>query len=80
MSILGLGLWDILRRGEAIANDLPSLSTLFAGKTGLENAKSLVTGYKTGKIEHMTPELWQAKKVVDSTLHPGTEHNLNCGA
>lgn len=51
-----------------------SPSTLLAGKTGLENAKALVTDYKTGKIEHMTPELWRAKKIVDSTLHPGTEH------
>ncbi|KFH49073.1 mitochondrial transport protein-like protein [Hapsidospora chrysogenum ATCC 11550] len=47
-------------------------STLFAGKTGLEHAKALVTAYKTGKIEHMTPELWRAKKIVDSTLHPDT--------
>jgi tricarboxylate carrier len=47
-------------------------STLFAGQTGLENAKRLVSDYKTGKIEHMNPELWRAKKVVDSTLHPDT--------
>ncbi|KAG6059045.1 hypothetical protein E4U17_007036 [Claviceps sp. LM77 group G4] len=47
-------------------------STLFAGTSGLEQAKQLVTDYKTGKIEHMTPELWHAKKVVDSTLHPDT--------
>lgn len=47
-------------------------STLFAGKTGLEKAKALVTDYKTGKIEHMNPELWKAKKIVDSTLHPDT--------
>lgn len=24
-----------------------------------------------GKRNEMTPELWQAKKIVDSTLHPG---------
>ncbi|KAK5989891.1 Sideroflexin FSF1 [Cladobotryum mycophilum] len=47
-------------------------STLFAGSTGLEHAKQLVTDYKTGKLEHMTPELWHAKKIVDSTLHPDT--------
>ncbi|KAF5026659.1 hypothetical protein F66182_1243 [Fusarium sp. NRRL 66182] len=46
--------------------------TLFAGKTGLDKAKELVTEYKTGKIEHMSPALWHAKKVVDSTLHPDT--------
>ncbi|KOS19211.1 putative mitochondrial transport protein [Escovopsis weberi] len=47
-------------------------STLLAGSKGLEHAKQLVTDYKTGKIEHMTPELWHAKKIVDSTLHPDT--------
>jgi tricarboxylate carrier len=47
-------------------------STLFAGTTGLEHAKRLVTEYKTGKIEKMSPDLWYAKKVVDSTLHPDT--------
>ncbi|KAJ4169866.1 Sideroflexin FSF1 [Fusarium falciforme] len=47
-------------------------STLFAGTTGLETAKKLVTEYKTGKVEHMSPALWHAKKVVDSTLHPDT--------
>ena len=46
-------------------------STLFAGTQGLDNAKRLVTEFKTGKIEHMTPQLWRAKKIVDSTLHPG---------
>ena len=40
--------------------------------SGLENAKKLVSQYKLGEIRAMTPELWQAKKVVDSTLHPGT--------
>lgn len=49
-----------------------SCSTLFAGTSGLEKAKQLVTDYKTGKADKMTPDLWQAKKVVDSTLHPGT--------
>ncbi|WYZ40765.1 hypothetical protein EsH8_IV_001106 [Colletotrichum jinshuiense] len=47
-------------------------STLLVGSTGLEQAKSLLTDYKQGKIPRMTPELWQAKKVVDSTLHPDT--------
>ncbi|KAK1633555.1 tricarboxylate carrier [Colletotrichum phormii] len=47
-------------------------STLLVGSTGLDQAKSLLTEYKQGKIPTMTPELWQAKKVVDSTLHPDT--------
>ena len=41
------------------------------GKTGLEQAKKLITSYKTGEIKEMTPELWKAKKIVDATLHPG---------
>ena len=45
--------------------------TLFTGSDGLEHAKGLVSAYKQGKIAHMTPELWTAKKVIDSTLHPG---------
>ena len=45
--------------------------TLLTSQTGLENAKALVTQYKQGQIQSMTPELWQAKKIVDSTLHPG---------
>lgn len=48
-------------------------STLFVGEAGLQRAKSLVTDYKRGKLEQMTPELWKAKKIVDSTLHPGTD-------
>lgn len=39
--------------------------------SGLENAKRLVASYKQGRVAAMTPELWLAKKVVDSTLHPG---------
>ncbi|KAI9721227.1 MAG: hypothetical protein M1812_002388 [Candelaria pacifica] len=46
--------------------------TLFVSNSGLENAKRLVSSYKQGSVRSMTPELWQAKKVVDSTLHPGT--------
>jgi hypothetical protein len=47
-----------------------------AGKGGLENAKRLVIAYKQGEIKEMTPELWKAKKIVDSTIHPGT---YGCG-
>jgi len=46
-------------------------STLLAGATGLDKAKRLVIEYKTGKLQQMTPELWQAKKIIDATLHPG---------
>ena len=46
--------------------------TLFTSSAGLENAKQLVTAYKTGKLRDMTPDLWQAKKIIDSTIHPDT--------
>jgi hypothetical protein len=45
--------------------------TLLVNKAGLEHAKVLVTGFKQGKIREMNTELWKAKKIVDSTLHPG---------
>lgn len=45
--------------------------TLFVGKHGLEQAKQAIIAYKTGQTNEMTPELWHAKKIVDSTLHPG---------
>ncbi|EXJ92648.1 hypothetical protein A1O3_01200 [Capronia epimyces CBS 606.96] len=46
--------------------------TLFVSKSGLEHAKQVVTAYKTGQTKEVTPELWTAKKIVDSTLHPDT--------
>ena len=33
--------------------------------------------YKQGKTQHMTPQLWKAKKLVDSTLHPGMNEMRN---
>lgn len=47
--------------------------TLLVGGAGLENAKSLIKAYKQGEIREMRPELWNAKKIVDSTLHPGMQ-------
>lgn len=46
--------------------------TLFTSSAGLEQAKSLIVDYKKGKLAEMTPELWTAKKTIDSTLHPGS--------
>ncbi|KAK4123300.1 Tricarboxylate/iron carrier [Parathielavia appendiculata] len=46
--------------------------TLFVGSAGLEQAKNALVAYKQGHIQSMTPELWRAKKIVDSTLHPDT--------
>ncbi|KAB2571658.1 putative mitochondrial transport protein FSF1 [Lasiodiplodia theobromae] len=54
------------------AADISDPRTLLAGSTGLAHAKELVSAYKQGKIANMTPDLWKAKKVVDSTLHPDT--------
>jgi hypothetical protein len=50
--------------------------TLLTSSAGLENAKQVVTAYKTGKLRDMTPELWQAKKIIDSTIHPGTSSRI----
>jgi hypothetical protein len=50
---------------------LISVRTLLVNAAGLEHAKGLVAAYKQGKIGEMNDELWKAKKIVDSTLHPG---------
>ncbi|KAK5110443.1 putative alpha-isopropylmalate carrier [Meristemomyces frigidus] len=52
--------------------DISDPRTLFTSSQGLQQAKDLLVQYKKGSIQHMTPELWTAKKVVDSTLHPDT--------
>ncbi|CAK7202143.1 Sideroflexin FSF1 [Sporothrix eucalyptigena] len=46
--------------------------TLLVGSVGLEQAKKVIVAYKTGETKEMTPALWKAKKIVDSTLHPDT--------
>ncbi|KAK0630839.1 Tricarboxylate/iron carrier [Bombardia bombarda] len=46
--------------------------TLLVSSAGLEQAKRALVSYKQGEIKEMTPELWKAKKIVDSTLHPDT--------
>ncbi|MCJ1475469.1 hypothetical protein MMC13_004132 [Lambiella insularis] len=60
--------WGRVKQSAEIADP----RTLFVSSAGLEHAKSLVSAYKQGQVKSMTPELWQAKKVVDSTLHPDT--------
>ena len=45
--------------------------TLLVSPAGLDQAKASISSYKQNKIPAMTPDLWWAKKVVDSTLHPG---------
>lgn len=45
---------------------------LLVSKKELQQSQDLIASYKLGLIKQMTPELWHAKKVVDSTLHPDT--------
>ncbi|TLS31322.1 hypothetical protein PpBr36_03690 [Pyricularia pennisetigena] len=58
--------WGRVRHAAGITDP----RTLFAGKAGLEQAKQALIAYKQGSVKDMTPELWKAKKIVDSTLHP----------
>ncbi|MCJ1255930.1 hypothetical protein MMC24_003748 [Lignoscripta atroalba] len=60
--------WGRVKQSVEIADP----RTLLVSASGLENAKKLISSYKQGQVQSMTPELWQAKKVVDSTLHPDT--------
>ncbi|OJJ87869.1 sideroflexin family transporter [Aspergillus glaucus CBS 516.65] len=60
--------WGRVRHSADIAD--PRM--MFVSSSGLENAKNLITSYKQSQIPNMTPELWRAKKVVDSTIHPDT--------
>lgn len=61
-----------LEERSSIINDAITRRTLFAGRSGLEAAKKALIDYKEGRVKEMSPELWQAKKIVDSTLHPGS--------
>ncbi|KAL1860957.1 Sideroflexin FSF1 [Paecilomyces lecythidis] len=54
------------------AADISDPRMLLVSSSGLEQAKQLVASYKQGQVPSMTPELWKAKKVLDSTLHPDT--------
>lgn len=38
----------------------------------IETAKRMIWDYKNGVTLHMTPELWRAKKILDSAIHPDT--------
>jgi sideroflexin-5 len=60
-----------IRRGWSYSHSF-SLRMLLVSSAGLEHAKRLLSSYKQGETKDMTPELWYAKRVVDSTLHPGT--------
>lgn len=44
---------------------------LLNSKKDIDDAKKLIYSYKNGTMP-MNPELWKAKQVLDSTLHPDT--------
>ncbi|KAK6346310.1 putative alpha-isopropylmalate carrier [Orbilia blumenaviensis] len=58
--------------------DLSDPRTLFVSGTNLQKAIALVTGFKSGDVTVDTPgspsmeDVWAAKKIVDSTIHPDT--------
>ncbi|KAL4996009.1 Tricarboxylate/iron carrier [Aspergillus recurvatus] len=54
------------------AADISDPRMLFVSSAGLEQAKRLISSYKQNEISTMNADLWKAKKVVDSTLHPDT--------
>ncbi|KAH9994064.1 Tricarboxylate/iron carrier [Xylariaceae sp. FL0662B] len=60
--------WGRVKQTAAITDP----RTLFVSKHGLEQAKKQLVAYKQGEIPDMTPALWKAKKIVDSTIHPDT--------
>lgn len=47
-------------------------SMLLTTTASLNEAKKLISEYKNGVQTTMTPELWHAKKILDSTVHPDT--------
>ncbi|KAI2062705.1 Sideroflexin FSF1 [Ophidiomyces ophidiicola] len=53
------------------AADISDPRTLFVSSARLANAQAMLAAYRDGRLAGaMTPELWQAKKIVDATLHP----------
>ncbi|CAM1509728.1 Fc.00g000630.m01.CDS01 [Cosmosporella sp. VM-42] len=50
--------------------------TLLVNSTGIERAQRTVAAYKQGHVKHMSPELWQAKTIIDSALHPDTGYPI----
>ncbi len=45
---------------------------LFTTSSDVFEARALISKYKNGELTEMTPDLWKAKLVLDSTLHPDT--------
>lgn len=45
---------------------------LLVSKKELDHSKEILGKYQKGEIADISPELWRAKKVMDSTIHPDT--------
>ncbi|CAK9436112.1 uncharacterized protein LODBEIA_P06700 [Lodderomyces beijingensis] len=60
--------WGRVKHCAQISDPAMLLNT----KKDIETAKRQVWDYKNGVTSSMTPELWRAKRVLDSTLHPDT--------
>ncbi|QPG73139.1 Putative alpha-isopropylmalate carrier [Brettanomyces nanus] len=45
---------------------------LLSSKTDIQKSRQLIWDYKNGVIPRMTSELWRAKKILDSSVHPDT--------
>ncbi|CAI7596507.1 unnamed protein product [Penicillium crustosum] len=58
------------------AAELTDPRTLFASKSDIKSAKELIASYKQNVVPEMTPELWRAKRMLDSTLHPDTGETI----
>ncbi|CDR42106.1 CYFA0S08e03686g1_1 [Cyberlindnera fabianii] len=52
--------------------DISDPTMLLTTSAQLEQARKLIADYRSGAIKTMTPDLWQAKKILDSTVHPDT--------
>lgn len=60
--------WGRVRHCAEISDPTMLLNT----KKDVEHAKRLIWDYANGVIPSMTPELWKAKRILDSQLHPDT--------
>lgn len=45
---------------------------LLSTSKDIEESKRLIWDYKNGVVPEMTPRLWRAKKILDSSVHPDT--------
>lgn len=60
--------WGRVKHCAEISDPTMLLNT----SSDIEAAKRMIWDYKNGVTAKMSPELWRAKKVLDSTLHPDT--------